>query len=329
MRVFITGADGILGNNLVRMLLDNGHEVSVFIETGKRARFLEELPIRMSYGCILNYHELKRAMEGSGVVIHAAAITDTVPPQHPKYRKINIEGTLNILAAVKELGIRRLIHVGTANSFGAGDERDPGDETCPFRAARYGLDYIATKKVAQDEVLRAVAEDGVDAVVVNPTFMIGPWDSKPSSGKMILAICSGKLPGYPKGGRNFVHVRDVAQGIISAIDKGQIGSCYILGNENLSYRDAFRKMAVAMGVKTPWFKIPRPMALAYGRLVPVAAALFRFKPSVNYPMARISTEKHYYTSDKAVRELGMPQTPLSIAIEEAVAWFREHAYIKA
>jgi len=327
MKVLMTGADGILGNNLVRLLLDRGHEVKCLIEPGKTARYLEDLSIERLIGNILNYNDLSSAAQGCAVVIHAAAKTDTFPPQHESYWTINVQGTRNVIAAVKEQGVRRLIFVGTANSFGAGDEHTPGDETSPYTSGKYGLDYMCSKREAQEEVLKAVQEDGLDAVVVNPTFMIGPYDSKPSSGTMILAVHKGKLPGYPPGGRNFVYVGDVALAIINAIDKGRRGECYILGNENLTYKMVFEKMASALEVKAPQLKMPGQITRLYGRLLTATAAVFRFTPTVNYPMALISTEKHFYTSEKAISELGMPQTPVNEALREAIAWFRDQKII--
>ncbi|MGM0665896.1 MAG: NAD-dependent epimerase/dehydratase family protein [Bacteroidota bacterium] len=327
MKVFITGADGILGNNLVRILLGENHEMKVFIETGREARYLEGLPVEKCYGSILNYGELKNEMQGYDIVIHAAAKTDTHPPRHESYWKVNVEGTRKVIDAVKETGAKRLIHVGTANSFGPGDESDPGDETKPYTAGKYGLDYMCSKKAAQDEVLKAVREEGLDAVIVNPTFMIGPYDSKPSSGTMILAVNKGKIPGYPSGGRNFVYVVDVAAAIAAAIKKGRSGECYIVGNENLSYREAFGKMARALGVKPPGMKMPRWLTLAYGWLMTALSTVFPFTPPVNYPMALISTEEHYYSNEKAKRELGLQPTPVSEALDEAVNWFRNNRYI--
>jgi dihydroflavonol-4-reductase len=327
MKVFMSGADGILGNNLVRLLLAKGHEVKIMIETGKKARCLDNLAIERVYGSILNYEELKSAIDGQEVVIHAAAKTDTFPPQHESYWKVNVEGTRNMIKAVKEQGARRLIFVGTANSFGAGDEHAPGDETKPYAAGKYGLEYMCSKRMAQEEVLKAVQEDNLDAVVVNPTFMIGPYDSKPSSGTMILAVHKRKLPGYPPGGRNFVYVGDVAKAIIEAIDKGKRGECYILGHENLTYKEAFEKMASALGVKAPSIKMPGLITRVYGRILSFAGAVFGFAPTVNYPMALISTEKHYYSSAKAISELGLLQTPVSEALAEAVAWFRDQKTI--
>lgn len=327
MKIFITGADGILGNNLVRMLLEKDHEIKVFIETGRKAPYLEEVPVKKCHGSILNYPELKEAMDGSDIVIHAAAKTDTHPPRHESYWKVNVEGTRKIIDAVKETGAKRLIHIGTANSFGPGDEKDPGDETREYTAGKYHLDYMCSKRAAQEEVLKAVREEELDAVIVNPTFMIGPYDSKPSSGTMILAVNKGKIPGYPSGGRNFVYVGDVAAAIVAAIEKGRRGECYIVGNENLSYREAFGKMAGALGVKPPKMKMPGWLTLAYGRMMTVMGTVLPFTPPVNYPMALISTEKHYYSNEKAKRELGLQPTPVSEALEEAVNWFRKNEYI--
>ena len=327
MKIFITGADGVLGNNLVRILLDRRHDVKVLIEKGKQAKYLQNLPVEKCYGSILDYDGLSGEMKSFDIVIHAAAKTDTWPSRHDSYYEVNVEGTKNVIKAVGANKVSRLLHIGTANSFGPGSKEQPGNETKTFSAGKYKLDYITSKYKAQKEVLRSVKEDGLDAVVLNPTFMIGPYDSKPSSGQMILAVNDGKLPGYPPGGRNFVYVKDVANAIANAIEKGRKGECYILGNENLSYKEAFGKMAAALGVKGPAMKMPAVLTLSYGVLMSAASAVFRFRPPANYPMALISTEEHYYSSAKAVKELSMPQTSLEEALEDAIKWFRDNKYL--
>ena len=199
MKVFITGPDGVLGNNLVRLLLAEKYEVRVFIQTGNRAEYLEDLPIEREYGNLLHPEEVNRAVEGCDIIIHAAAKTDTWPCRHKSYWDVNVEGTRNIISAVKEYGIKKLIHIGTANSFGAGDKLDPGTEERPYEGHKYKLDYISSKYAIQQEILTSVKEDGLNAMILNPTFMIGPYDAKPSSGQMIIAVSEGKLPGYPGG----------------------------------------------------------------------------------------------------------------------------------
>lgn len=327
MQVFVTGADGLLGNNMVRLLLEDGHSVKVFIQSGKTPGYLEGLDIEVSYGDLLNYEELNSAMKGAEVVINAAAVTDTWPNQGSLYWKVNVDGVVNIVKAVKENNVKRLIHVGTANSFGPGDASDPGNETRPFEGAKYKLDYITSKYEAQKLVLKEVAENNLPALIVNPTFMIGPYDVKPSSGKMIISVIQGKVPGYAPGGRNFVYVKDVAQAIVNAVHKGRIGECYILGSTNLSYKEMFGKIASIFDVKPPSLGIPGFAVLIYGRVLSIIGKMSGKEPVISYPLALISNEYHYYSSRKAVDELDMPQTDIEFAITQAVEWFKEQKYL--
>lgn len=327
MKVLLTGPDGVLGNNLCRMLLERNYEVRAFIQEGKPEGLLADLPIEKQWGNLLNPQDLEKAVNGCQVVIHAAANTNTWPTRHSIYYKVNVEGTKNLVSACKLNNIQRFIHVGTANSFGAGKRANPGTEKNSFTAGQYKLDYITSKYKAHQYVLEEVKENGFPAVIVNPTFMIGPYDSKPSSGQMILAIQQGKVPGYTTGGRNFVYVKDVATAIINAIELGEIGESYLLGNENLNYQQAFQKMATTCNVKAPTFKFPKFLTLFYGGLMSFLASIFRFQPAVSYPLARISIDEHFYDCSKAVNELKMPQTPIEQALEEAVKWFKENGYI--
>jgi dihydroflavonol-4-reductase len=328
MKIFLTGPDGVLGNNLVRLLLEKEYEVKVFIQTGNKAVYLENLPIEREYGNILVPEEVNKAVSGCDIIIHAAAKTDSWPTRDKSYWDVNVDGTRNIIRAARANGIKKLIHIGTANSFGAGNKLDPGNEERPFAGYKYKLDYISSKYAIQEEILSEVKNNGLKALILNPTFMIGPFDAKPSSGQMIIAVSEGKIPGYPGGGRNFVYVKDVAMAIVNAIELGVIGECYILGNENLYYNEIFSKMAKELNVKPPGIKFPGFITLAYGGLLTFLGRMFRFTPSVNYSMSLISTEFHFYSSAKAVRELKMPQTPIELAIKESADWFREKGYIK-
>ena len=327
MRVFVTGADGLLGNNMVRLLLDAGHQVKVFIQEGKDLGYLTDLTIEASYGDLLNYEQLRDAMKGSEVVINAAAVTDTWPNQGPLYWKVNVDGVKNVIQAVKENQVARLIHVGTANSFGPGNLENPGNETTPFDGARYKLDYITSKYEAQKIVLNEIKENNLPAMIVNPTFMIGPYDVKPSSGKMIISVIQGKVPGYAPGGRNFAYVRDVAQAIVNAVTMGRLGECYILGGTNLSYKQMFGKIASIFNVKPPKLGIPAFAVLIYGRILSIVGNMSGKEPVISYPLGVISNELHYYSSAKAVKELNMPQTDIEFAINEAVDWFKQENYL--
>lgn len=327
MKVFVTGADGLLGNNMVRLLLERGFQVQVLIQNGRNPGYLEGLDIEVSYGDLLNFEELKQAMTGADVVINAAAVTDTWPNQGKLYWKVNVDGVRNVIKAVQESGVKRLIHVGTANSFGPGSLENPGNESTPFDGARYKLDYITSKYEAQKIILDAVQNQGLQAHIVNPTFMIGPYDVKPSSGKMIISVIQGKVPGYAPGGRNFVYVKDVATAIVNSIDMGKVGECYILAGVNLSYKQMFGKIASIFNVNPPKLGIPSFAVLLYGRILSMVGKMSGKEPVISYPLALISNEDHYYSNKKAVEQLGMPQTEIEYAITEAVDWFKQEGYL--
>ncbi|MDR2542474.1 MAG: NAD-dependent epimerase/dehydratase family protein [Treponema sp.] len=328
MKILVTGADGLLGSNLVRELLNRNHLVSVLLLEGTKSPTLDGLPITSYYGNILKPESLDAPFKNNEIVIHCAAATDVYPARNEFVNAVNIEGSRNIVKTCLKHSIKRLVYVGTANSFSFGTSKDkPGVEDTPYASLHYGLDYMDSKRYAQELVLEAVKNEKLPAVIVNPTFMIGPYDSRPSSGKMILALHKGKVPGYTNGGKNYVAVKDVAAAISNAIDKGRIGECYILGNENLSYKEAFEKLANAIGAKPPKLKMGNVIVKFYGTLSSLLAKIFKLNPAVTKEMAIISCDHHYYSVEKARKELDLPQTPIETAAKECFEWFKENDYL--
>lgn len=329
MEVLVTGPDGVLGSNLVRELIGREYNVSVLLEPGKDPITLKGLPIQTFYGNILDKEALDQAFIGKDVVLHCAASTSMFPARSEIVNKVNIDGTQNIIDAALKHSIKRMVYVGTANSFGNGTTLDNlGKEGDPYTSAKYGVDYMNSKYKAQNIVLKAVAEHGLPAIVVNPTFMIGPYDSRPSSGAMILAIHKEKVPGYASGGKNFVAVKDVAFAMANAIEMGRIGECYILGNANLSYKQAFDLIANTLNVKPPSRKLSAFMVTSYGALNSFFARIFNYYPGVTKELSIISCENHFYSVEKARQELKLPQTPIETAVTECYNWFVENGYIK-
>jgi len=327
MKIFITGGDGLLGSNLVRVLLDRGHELRILVQPGRKANTLDGLKLDKVEGDLLNFDSLKLAAGDVDAIYHLAASTSIWPSRSEIVNKVNIEGTRNILRLAKELNVRRLIYVGTANTFSFGTKENPGIEDTEYSGAQYGLDYMDSKWKAYKLVMQAVKE-GMPALVVNPTFMLGPFDSAPSSGAMILAIYSQKLPGYAPGGRNYICAKDAAKGIANALDHGKIGESYIIGNENLSYKEAFEKIAKELGVNSPKRRIPKWVLLAYGGIGSFLAKLTGKKPTVTLPMAKIACDGHYFSAEKAVNELNLPQSPIEEGIREGFDWLKSNGYIK-
>ncbi len=327
MKVLVTGADGMLGSNIVRLLLNKNHEVRVLLLPNSSSKSLDGLDIEKIEGNILSQEDVDKASDGCQAVIHTAANTNIWPDRSEMVRKVNYDGTVNMVNAAKSKNIERFIFIGTANSFGFGSKENPGDETQPFRCAKYGLDYMDSKLQAQNFVLDEVKKNGFPALTVNPTFMWGPYDSKPGAGEMILAVYNQKVPGYAVGGRNYVHANDVAIAVVNGLTQGRIGESYIAGHHNMNYKEAFSLIAEVVGVKAPSLPVPPFAGLLYGRLGSLYGSIFNKKPNVTYPMAKISCDGHYFTSAKAIKELNMPQTKIETAIEDCFGWLKENGYV--
>lgn len=325
MRILLTGADGLLGSNLVRLLLKKEYSVRVFLFKSSKSKTLDGLAIERFYGDVMLPETIDEAMNGCDVVIHAAAMTNIWPARSEMVRRINIEGTQNIINAVLKNRISRMIYVGSASSVNA---EKTGNSKYAFPGAKFGLDYIDSKFEALQLILKAVKTQALPAVAVLPTFMIGPYDSLPSSGQMILAVAQGKMKFYTGGGRNYIHVHDVATAIVNALETGTVGKYYIAGNENLTYKEFISKTAVIVGKPKPWMKIPGWLVKCIGYTGTVAGNLLNKQPMLSYPMARISCEKQYVESDDAVNELKMPKTNIEVAIKDCYTWFQANGYCR-
>ena len=328
VKVLVTGPDGLLGSNLIRELLNRGYSVTAMMENDKKSLTIENLPIQRIVANLLNTQDIINATVGVDIVIHCAASTSMFPARSEIINKVNIGGTQNIVDACKKNKVKRLIYVGTANSFGSGNLHNLGTEKNLYSSEHYGLDYMDSKYKAQLIVLENAKNGSLNAIVVNPTFMIGPFDSRPSSGEMLLSVYKRKIPGYTLGGKNFIAVKDVAVAITNAITNARNGECYILGNENLTYKQAFEKIAKTIGVNPPRIKFPTKAVLAFGKINSFLATTFKYTTKMPYELTLLSSEIHYYSSAKARDELGLPQTPIEVAIKDCFEWFLENGYLK-
>lgn len=328
MRVLITGADGLLGSNLVRILLDRGDEPVALQQAGRDPLTLKGLDIEICPGDLLDEDSLRKAMQTRPeAVIHCAASTQIWPARDPFIWQVNMNGTRNIVQAALGADIQRFVHVGTANSYGPGSKQEPGTEENVYSGAHYGLDYMDSKVAAQQYILDQVQRQQFPALIVNPTFLMGPFDSLPNGGAMLLAIHSGSARGYASGGRNFVDARDVATGAANALRMGSLGEGYILGNENLNYGEAFSLMAEVVGTRPPRREVPAPLIRTVGRLGTLWGKVSGRRPLISSEMARISCDDHYYSPAKARRELELPATPIKQAMLDCWEWMRSNAMV--
>jgi len=331
MKAVVTGASGLLGGNLALELIAQGHSVRATRRSAASTQHLAEHPIEWVAGDLDDARALTEAFAGADVVFHCAALVSILRRPTPELVAANVEGTRNVITAVRAAQVPRLVHCSTVGAVGLSENGKPCTEQARWNFAEHGLNdgYVTTKRQAEDVVEQAV-RDGLDAVVVNPTYMLGPHDAKPSSGKLIVGVVERQAPGYSSGRNNFVDVRDVARGMVLAWQKGQRGERYILGGENLSYREIFRSIAEVAGVPPLTWAVPRVVALAVGVAGDVQHRLTGREPLITSNSARWAyCSTFQFSSAKAVADLGYTHGPLDRAISDALAWFRAHGMLRA
>lgn len=323
MTTLVTGATGLVGNNVVRMLLERGEAVRVLGRENCDPRPLAGLEVEISRGDVRDAAAVRRACHGVGRVIHAAARVQIGWTGLDLQRAVNVEGTRNVAAAAREAGAR-LVHVSSVDALGCGTRRQPADEDTPL-GGHIDCPYVVTKREAETAVLDEVAR-GLDAVIVNPAFMLGPWDWKPSSGRMLLAV--GRGSGYvaPPGGNDFCDVRDVTAGILAAAERGITGRRYILGGESLSYFEAWTIFAEITGQKPPRRVMRRPVLRLAGILGSAWGRVTGNEPDINRASAAVALLEHHFIIDRAKQELGYTVRPAREAAIDAWNWFGREGY---
>lgn len=323
MPVLVTGATGLVGNNVARRLLELGTAVRVLARDSCDPRPLEGLDLEIVRGDVRDAAAVRRACEGAEAVIHAAGLIHIGWTRLEAARAINVEGTRNVATAAREAGAR-LVHVSSVDTLGLGTLAQPADEETP-PTGKIPCTYVVTKTEA-DEVVKQALAGGLEALIVHPCFMLGPWDWKPSSGRMLLAVARQFTPLAPTGGFNLCDVRDVADGILAAWQRGQTGRNYILGGHNMRYVDGWRLFAEVSGGKKPWFCAGPLMRVLGARGGDVLCKITGREPDVNSAAVAMSSQYHYYSSRRAETELGYHCRPARETVEDAWHWFCEHGY---
>ncbi|MBN1837539.1 MAG: NAD-dependent epimerase/dehydratase family protein [Spirochaetales bacterium] len=321
MRVLVTGADGQLGAYVVRELRRRSYAVRGLVQPGRTAEALRGTDVEIAEGDVLDRQAVHRALGGCQAVVHAAAVVGFWPARSKHIMRVNLGGTENMIEGSLSAGIERFIYVGSASSFGPGTREKPADERSPYLNGRYHLGYMDSKMLAQRAVLEAASRRGLPAVVVNPTYLIGAYSDRNGSSGIVLRLLDGNLNIVPPGGRNFIFAGDAAVGVCNALERGQVGECYILGHANLTYREAGELFARVLRLsRSP--KAAPPLAVGMvGVVGSLSAFLTRRPPILSITSTRMLCRECYYSPRKAVRELELPQSPLDTAVRAAVAWF--------
>ncbi|MBM4368484.1 MAG: NAD-dependent epimerase/dehydratase family protein [Deltaproteobacteria bacterium] len=310
----VTGGTGLVGNNLVRRLVAGGADVRVLSRRKPRREFAG-LAVEEVEGDVTDAASLERLCAGAECVVHAAALVEIRHGGRDEFERVNVAGTAAMLRAVPRGA--RLVHVSTVDALGLRDRANPADEDTEPRPHEGGVPYVDTKRAAD----RLVLDSDRDWVIVYPTYMLGPWDWRPSSGRMLLEVARGQALFAPPGGNNFVHIDDVVTGLLAAAGRPR-GGRWILGNENLSYAEAWTLMAEVTGARKPLGTLPRWAVSAAVPPLHAARKLGLREGEINAAAVAMSRVPHYFSAERARAELGLPATPIRQAIHDAWTWFK-------
>ncbi len=323
MTTLVTGATGHVGANLVRALLDRGERVRALVLPGERTAAIDGLDLERAEGDLRDGDSVVRAMQGIDRVYHCAAFVSLRKGDHETLFDVNVLGTRRVMRAALEAGVERVVHTSSLGAVGR-NPHGASDESWPANPFDTHLAYEMTKALAEHEVLRAVL-DGLDAVMVNPSGIVGPFDFAPSAvGQTILVLARGKLRAYVEGAFDFVPVRDVVAGHLLAMEKGRRGERYLLSGEVATISQTLGWLAELLGRPAPRLRIPlallRPVAGVKDR---IEARLFPERiPRFTAQTIELLRSGKRGDNGKARRELGLVPTPVRDAYRDQVAWFR-------
>ena len=317
--VFVTGGTGFVGSHVARLLAERGQDVRALVRPQSRTENLATLKekVQTVVGDLQDIDSLRRAVADCRFVYHVAADYRLWARDPSEIFRSNVEGTLNLLRAAKEAGVERVVYTSSVGALGIPKDGTPGNEETPVALTDMIGDYKRSKFLAEEKVREFAGQHGLPVVVVNPSTPVGENDIKPTpTGKIILDFLNGKMPVYVDTGLNLVDVHDVAQGHLLAMERGRPGQRYILGHQNLTLREILHLLSDITGRKAPWIRIPYVFAYAVAWVdTTIWGSLLKRKPHIPLEGVKMAGKKMFFDGSKAVRELGMPQSPVRGALE--------------
>ncbi|RQS67644.1 NAD-dependent epimerase/dehydratase family protein [Burkholderia sp. Bp8963] len=327
--VLVTGASGFVGSAVARIAQQKGYAVRVLVRPTSPRTNVADLDAEIVTGDMRDEASMRTALRGVRYLLHVAADYRLWAPDPLEIERANLEGALATMRAARAEGVERIVYTSSVATLKVTSAGDPSDENRPLTPEQAIGVYKRSKVLAERAVERMIADEGLPAVIVNPSTPIGPRDVKPTpTGRIIVEAALGKIPAFVDTGLNLVHVDDVANGHFLALEHGRIGERYILGGENLPLQQMLADIAQMTGRKAPTLALPRwPLyPLAVG--AEAVAKLTKKEPFVTVDGLRMSKNKMYFTSAKAERELGYRARPYREGLRDALDWFRSAGYLK-
>ncbi|MDY7035348.1 MAG: NAD-dependent epimerase/dehydratase family protein [Thermodesulfobacteriota bacterium] len=329
MKTLITGASGFVGSAVLRQLLHAGHDMRVLVRPTSDLLNITGLAVETVTGDLLDTVSLDRALAGCDALFHVAADYRLWVPKQEEIYKTNVNGTLNIMLAAARAGVKRIVYTSSVATLGLNQDESPAHEATPVTFSDMIGHYKRSKFLAEAEVIRLVNEQGLPAVIVNPSTPIGPRDIKPTpTGQMILQAVSGRMPAYVDTGLNLVHVDDVAIGHLLAFDHGGTGQRYILGANNMTLKEILSELSIIARIPSPRLRLPHNLILPFAYLNETYVRMIgNGEPLLTVDGVRLAKKKMFFSIEKAKQELGYRPRQVSQALLDAVDWFRQHGYL--
>lgn len=328
MTVFLTGASGFVGGHVLDRLLARGEgDVRCLVRPESDRRNLAGRPVEPVVGDLRDLGSLVGRMRGCRLVFHCAADYRLWSRDPRELYASNVEGTRNLLRAAADCGVERVVYTSSVGALGIDPTGRPADEETPVSLSdmvgHYKRSKFLAERVADEWVTR-----GLPVVIVNPSTPVGEGDLKPTAtGRIVLDFLRGHVPAVIETGLNLVDVRDVAEGHLLAAERGRPGRRYILGHRDMTLAEIYRILADIAGLPAPRWRLPHWVPTLFAAATTAAGSFMGREPAVPLEAVLLARHRMYFDPSRAVRELGLPQTPVEEALERAVSWFRANGYV--
>lgn len=329
MQIFLTGATGFVGQNLLARLLNEGHSVNILVRDTPKAVIYHHRNVNIFQGDLRDRETIFKAVHGCEEVYHVAGYARVWAKDPAMYFRVNVEGTVNVLDAALHHNVRRVVFTSTGATYGASNGKPICEEN--IRLTDFFTEYESSKFMAEQKVLEYVLK-GLDVVIVQPLRIYGPGvmsESNPISHIIKSYICGEwhVIPGNGTAISSFVYIDDVVEGHLLAMRQGRTGERYILGGVNTNSNHFFSVLADLSGKKYFLFRIPMPAIMAFAWKEELAARWFKVAPLITPKWLRKYNLDMACSSEKAVRELGYRITPLEDGIRKTLDWLQEKYHL--
>ena len=329
MTTLLTGATGFVGAAVLRCLIAAGHNVRALVRPNGDRRNLSGVDCEIVTGDLTDLESLTRAVRGCEAVFHVAADYRIWVPDPEKMKRVNVQGTVDLIRAAAAAGVPRIVYTSSVATLRVSDSGFPADEASHTELSDMIGAYKQSKFLAELEVKRLVNDAGVPVVMVKPTAPFGPRDVKPTpTGRLVVEAASGRMPAYVNTGLNVVHVDDVAAGHLLAYEKGAVGEAYILGGENRTLQWILETVAELTGQRPPLIRLPHWFVTPVAHIWEGVTRLRGHgEPMLTVDSVRMARKLMYFSSEKARRELGYSPRPAVEALRDEIEWFYKHGYV--